>query len=404
MENRGKSLSRIRLMRLLSILIVMLTGLASLYAKVPQKIAVLDFTSENKERGYAFLKKSIPQSLELRLDKLERFYVIRKYLWEENYVPEKPVVTAEDMLRFCLKTGMDGVITGKIVYRENSADVILSVYDAAKAAFVLTDKKSIQLNDRIFNTVDAWLDPVSVRVTNLFPPKDESVIIKERKKIKYIYEDIKKRPHQLVISAGYEYALANLSLTKAASLSSQKTNYKYSASLNGFDIYAGYRFKSAEAGMGVAWVAGGQKNKMSDFSFRAGAWLLRDVFNPFLQLSLYHYSFPDGYFKSSVLQGGLKMKPTENFIFGMTIGSKISDGMYYKRFMIQDLIRQRDGGMFFSFFYEIHASSKLAVYLSMGMKEVRIRYETSNSQQDFEFENNVSFINAQATYKLEWGK
>ncbi len=405
MEYGQKKIFSSHQIRFLSIMIIFLLSFSSLYAKVPQKIAVLDFSSQNKDNGYFFLKKSIPQSLELKLDKMERFYVIRQYLWEENYVPDKPVLTAEDILRFCLKTGMDGVITGKIVYGKNGADVIVSAYDAAKSSFVFTDKKSIPLNDKIFNTVDEWLEPVAIHITNLFPPKDESVIIKERKKIKYIYEDIKKRTHQFIFSAGYTYALANTSVAMASNLNSHSSNIRTSHSLNGIDLYAGYRYKSAEAGIQAIFADGAQQNKMSEFTFRAGAWLLRDVFNPFLQISFYNYSYPDGFFKSSVLQFGLKMKPVENFIFGMIVGPCITDEREYKYFTINSgLNRQSDHAMFLSFLYEIHLSSRLALYLNMGMKETKVRYKTPDLQRDFSFENSVSYISAQAAYKLEWGK
>ena len=336
--------------------------------QVPQKIAVLEFTSEGSAPGFDFVSRSIPETIEIELDRAGDLYVIRRYLWESVYQLPEPVDNLAKALQFGIGARIDGVIFGRVKFRKTDAVVTVRVCDVLKGAIIFTNRFVLPLNDSFFAKSESAVTPLVRRVTNSFRSKEQQTIVRERREIKAVYADIKQRSSEFKLTAGYAFSDLGLELSRGST--NMATNVISYHPMNGFSAEASYKWRMIEAGVGVD-LSLGAPGICAAFKVRAGAWLFHEIVQ--LDVKLEYWTFNGSGVRSSILGfvPGIVLKPGDNFSFGMSIGPSWGRELSYVLFNPAGWTIDSRNGMDFLFYYRFNIWRRLEAEFRIGSVESR---------------------------------
>lgn len=418
----------------LLIVVAAIVSSGELYAKkVPQKIAVLRFTIVGEPDEFEYLSKSIPQHLEIAIDKEENVLVIREYLWKKIYNKgELDSSTLKNVVNLGLKANLDGVITGILQYNQNDIKLIINVVEISKGESIFEKTVSLPKSPAIIDSIKKVVTEVAGVINNKFPRKDPAIIKKERKRVKKIFTDVSVKRYCISIGLGAIYDIGTLERFPAKGVEftnsysnyynqndEEELNYDYMGS--GFSFNVNYRFRYIEFGLRSAYVYNHlRKNKGNIMIFNSGMdinvhFLKRNIFQFISGYDFYVANFKantfdlngdyvsvDGSLKYITFYIGLLIKPVKFFYFGCNVGSSVLSWVNIQGMGIENTRPRRDPSV--SIMYGFNFSSRITMEMKFVMQDTGVRMEIEGDDGDESFKLRRGFITLGIQYKIEWDR
>lgn len=383
----------------------------TLSAQVPRKISVLDLEKKGLSTATAdweFLSRSLGQQVEIGLDRTGKVLIIRKYLWKEVYGSDASVTSPAEASAFAAKAGVDGVIFGRIEYGKKSASVSLKAFDAAKGKIAVEQTFSLPYTEGIFSTAETPLEKFVASVTQAFPALSERESAAVSKKVKVVYQDISRPVHQIRFSASPALGMSKWRIPQDNASGTQASNeIEGGGFMPGVRFSAGYQFRvlDLEAGAVAFFNPGNNSSHIFPFA-RIGAWLFKDMIRISVRPSWSMDRTPGSSASVFYLGFGFDLKPSDDFLFGMTLGPILSSDIAIRDWSAPGMSKGRmenNSANLFLIHFELRVWKSLFANLSMTGFSCRKTWRSTIDDSEQEYEMRTDQLDLALVWKTGWG-
>jgi hypothetical protein len=387
-------------------LLCLLIPAFSLRAEVPRKIAVLELEKKGTAGKWTFLSRSLPQQIEIALDRTEKVMVIRKYLWKEVLGSDASVISSADVSGFASKAGVEAVVYGSIEFGQDSASVSLKAFDAARGTNAAVQTFVLPYSDAVFSSTTEPLTAFVAAVTQAFPPLTESETAVVRKKVKVVYQDLARPAMQFRLYAAPVFTKVEWFLPR--------TNYVPGDGSEGIRylpairIGAGYQFRIIDL-EAIALMSFSPSSGYRIVSRNAvGVWLFKDMIKLSLRPVAVFGKTLDTSFAALFAGFGLDFKPSDEFQFGLTLGPSVWQSVSQPGWPPQGYVQSNGMQGFMSLFglFEVTFEMKVwkNIFAEFAIGAPNLYYQWMNpSQYAYSMFSGSDFASLGLVWKKNWG-